>query len=55
MFDFQKLEVYKKAKLFNQETARLIQENKFDRIYTRTIILHWQISLFFHVRQSTLM
>ena len=30
MFDFQKLEVYKKAKLFHSSCKKLIQENKFD-------------------------
>lgn len=32
MFDFQKLEVYQKAKLFNKETSVLLLNKKFDRI-----------------------
>lgn len=32
MFDFQKLEVYQKAKIFNKETSSLLTEKKFDRI-----------------------
>lgn len=32
MFDFQKLEVYQKAKIFNKETTSLLIEKKFDRI-----------------------
>jgi four helix bundle protein len=32
MFDFQKLEVYQKAKIFNRETTSLLTEKKFDRI-----------------------
>ena len=32
MFDFQKLEVYQKAKTFNKETTSLLIEKKFDRI-----------------------
>lgn len=31
MFDFQKLEVYKKAKHFHQTCKTLIRENKLDR------------------------
>ena len=31
MFDFQKLEVYKKAKHFHQTCKTLVQENKLDR------------------------
>ena len=30
MFDFQKLEVYKKAKLFHSSCKKLIRENNFD-------------------------
>ena len=32
MFDFQKLEVYKKAKSYNNEITKIIRKNKFDRI-----------------------
>lgn len=32
MFDFQKLEVYQKAKLFNKETSTLLFNKKFDRV-----------------------
>jgi four helix bundle protein len=32
MFDFQKLEVYQKTKIFNRETTSLLTEKKFDRI-----------------------
>lgn len=31
MFEFQKLEVYKKAKTFHTESKKLITSNKFDR------------------------
>jgi four helix bundle protein len=31
MFDFQKLDVYKKAKLFHQDCKNLIRQNKLDR------------------------
>ena len=31
MFDFQKLEVYKKAKLFHSTCKKLIRENNFDK------------------------
>jgi hypothetical protein len=31
MFDFQKLEVYKKAKELNRDILVLLSENKFDR------------------------
>ena len=34
MFDFQKLEVYKKAKNFNKEIKLLIKEKDFDRNIT---------------------
>ena len=32
MFDFQKLEVYKKAKEFNIRTTKLIAQSKFDSV-----------------------
>ena len=32
MFDFQKLDVYKKAKKFNSTVFKLLKENKFDRV-----------------------
>ena len=32
MFDFQKLDVYQKAKSFNHSIAGILQENKFDRV-----------------------
>lgn len=32
MFDFEKLEVYKKAKLYNQKVTALLNETKVDRV-----------------------
>lgn len=32
MFDFQKLEVYNKAKTFNKVTLELLKRNNFDRV-----------------------
>ena len=32
MFDFQKLDVYQKSKLFCKEITRLIKKQKFDRV-----------------------
>ena len=52
MFDFQKLEVYNKAKTFNKTVSILIQNNSFDRV-THDQLRRASFSIMLNIAEGT--